>query len=161
MEHNAWGGHDLGWHWPQLHGPVFFQGLRPGRVNGVTAQRYIDQILQPHVVPFFHAHPNFIFQQDNARAHSARVTQDFLHQQNIQTMVQPAMSLDLNPIEHFWDMLQRELNSVRPRPMTSAQLQQAIIQSWNNILRASANRLVHSMRRMCQDVIDANGGHTR
>lgn len=31
-------------------GPVVFQNIGPGRGNGVTAVRYIDQVLQPYIV---------------------------------------------------------------------------------------------------------------
>nr|KAG5698245.1 hypothetical protein BaRGS_024052 [Batillaria attramentaria] len=43
-------------------GPVIFQGLGPGRGNGITAQRYMDQVLHPHVLPFFQAHGNWVKQ---------------------------------------------------------------------------------------------------
>ena len=36
----------------QLVGPHFFD-LHRGRGGGVTAQRYIAEVLQPHVLPFF------------------------------------------------------------------------------------------------------------
>lgn len=142
-------------------GPVFFQNLRPGRGNGLTAQVYIAQVLQPHVVPHVQRRPNTILQQDNATPHTARATRLFLQQQNIPTMPWPAVSPDLNPIEHFWDQLQREVNQVRPRPANAQDLQQAIVRAWGNIRPAAVNRLVHSMRRRCQAVIAATGGHTR
>ena len=44
-----------------------------------------------------------ILQQDNARPHSARHTQDTLRQNDIQTLDCPAKSPDLSPIEHLWD----------------------------------------------------------
>ena len=164
MQNNAWGGPSVmlwgGIGLNQLLGPVIFRGLGPGRGNGVTAQRHKNQILRPHVVPFFQAHGNFVFQQDNARAHAARLTQDFLQCHNVHTMAWPALSSDLNPIEHFWDHLQRELNQIRPRPATAAQLQQVILQAWDNIPRPAVNRLTHTMRRSCQAGINANGGHT-
>ncbi|KAK7094275.1 hypothetical protein V1264_007918 [Littorina saxatilis] len=75
-------------------------------------------------------------------------------------MAWPALSLDLNPIEHFWDQLQRELNQIRPGPRTTAKLRQALIQAWGNIPRDAINRLINSMRRRCQAVINVNGGHT-
>jgi hypothetical protein len=34
-------------------GPVVFQNIGAGRGNGVTAARYIDQVLQPHIVQHF------------------------------------------------------------------------------------------------------------
>jgi hypothetical protein len=56
--------------------------------------RYIDQVLRPHVVPHFARYQNKTFQQDNARAHTARATRDFLQQNNVNVMNWP----DLNPI---------------------------------------------------------------
>ncbi|KFM75446.1 Transposable element Tcb2 transposase, partial [Stegodyphus mimosarum] len=44
----------------------------------MTAQRYIHEILQPHVLPLMQRLPGAIFQQDNARPHTARVSQDCL-----------------------------------------------------------------------------------
>ena len=54
-----------------------------GRTNSVhvqgnlTAQRYIDAILQPHVVPVM-ANANAVYQHDNARPHTARLTTAYL-----------------------------------------------------------------------------------
>ncbi|KAK7110266.1 hypothetical protein V1264_014168 [Littorina saxatilis] len=165
VENNAWGGPSL-MLWGaighnQVLGPVIFQGLGPGPSNGVTAQRYMDQVLHPHVLPFFQAHGNWVFQHDNARPHTARATQDLLHRSGIQVMPWPALSPDMNPIEQFWDLLQTQLNRVVPRPTTVADLDRAVQQTWTNIPRQASNTLVRSMHRRCQAIIDANGGHTR
>ena len=37
-------------------------------------------------VPYLAAHPNLTFQQDNAPAHAAQVTTNFLNNNNIQTL---------------------------------------------------------------------------
>ncbi|UYV71393.1 hypothetical protein LAZ67_8002959 [Cordylochernes scorpioides] len=42
----------------------------------LTAQRYVDDILRPVLLPFLSHHPGLTFQQDNARPHTARVTMD-------------------------------------------------------------------------------------
>ncbi|GFW91411.1 transposable element Tcb1 transposase [Trichonephila clavipes] len=44
----------------------------------LTSQRNVDDILRPHVGPFLNGLPGAIFQQYNARPHTARVSQDFL-----------------------------------------------------------------------------------
>ncbi|GFT04400.1 transposable element Tcb2 transposase [Trichonephila clavipes] len=43
-----------------------------------TGQRYVDDILRPHVGPFINRLPGAIFHPANARPHTARVVQDFL-----------------------------------------------------------------------------------
>ncbi|GFT79030.1 transposable element Tcb2 transposase [Trichonephila clavipes] len=44
----------------------------------LTSQRSVDDILRPHGGPFLNGPQEAIFQQDNARPHTARVAQDFL-----------------------------------------------------------------------------------
>ncbi|GFY29853.1 transposable element Tc1 transposase [Trichonephila clavipes] len=73
----------------------------------LTGQRYVDDILRSHVEPFLNDLPGAIFQQDNARSHTARVAQDFLN--HFQTLPRPARSLDLFPVEHVWDLLKRQM----------------------------------------------------
>ena len=34
-------------------GPVIFQNIGPGRGNNVNAQRYINQVLAPEIMPYF------------------------------------------------------------------------------------------------------------
>ena len=49
--------------------------------GNLTARRYIDEILEPEVVPFLRNNGDVtLFQQDNARAHFARLTMDFFNQ---------------------------------------------------------------------------------
>ncbi|GFT06486.1 transposable element Tcb2 transposase [Trichonephila clavipes] len=69
----------------------------------MTVQRYVYDILQPHVLPLMQRLPRAIFQQDNARPYTARVSQDCLH--TVTTLLWPARSPDLSPIEHIWDHL--------------------------------------------------------
>ncbi|GFU87393.1 transposable element Tcb2 transposase [Trichonephila clavipes] len=75
----------------------------------LTGQRYVDDILRPHVGPFLNGFPGAIFQQDNARPHTARVAQDFLR--HFQTLPWPARSPILSPVEHVWDQLKRQMSS--------------------------------------------------
>ncbi|GFX18286.1 transposable element Tcb1 transposase [Trichonephila clavipes] len=66
-----------------------------------------------------------IFQQDNARLPTARVSQDCLH--TITTLPWSARSLDLSPIEHIWDHLGWRVGNPTSLNEQEARLQQI----WN------------------------------
>ena len=58
----------------------------PGRSMAVTARSYIDNCLEPHLVPFLNTHyPQgaYIFWPDKASAHYSRISTDFLDNNNI------------------------------------------------------------------------------
>ena len=68
--------------------------------GNLTANRYIDQILRPHLLPILNRQRE-IFQHDNARPHTARATRDYLTNHNVNVFPWPSKSPDLNPIEHL------------------------------------------------------------
>ncbi|GFU90244.1 transposable element Tcb2 transposase [Trichonephila clavipes] len=66
----------------------------------LTILRFVDDILRPHVGPFLNGFPGAIFQQDNARPHTARVAQDFLrHFQTLQIKRQMPSCHSLHDLE--------------------------------------------------------------
>lgn len=132
-------------------------------VNGtLTSQRYRDEILSPVVLPYLRTNgPGLTFQQDNATAHTARATREFLNQNNVDMLDWPSKSPDLSPIEHVWDELGRRVRMRRPQPQNLLQLATALEEEWNNIPGHVIQRYVSSMRRRCVAVLNAGGGHTR
>ncbi|GFV08780.1 transposable element Tc1 transposase [Trichonephila clavipes] len=64
----------------------------------LTARRYVDDMLTPIVLPMLSSRPGAIYQQDNARPHTARLSQQCL--QGYDVLPWPARSPDLSPIEH-------------------------------------------------------------
>lgn len=128
--------------------------------GNLNAQGYIDQILRPHIVPVM-ANANAVFQHDNARPHTARLTTAFLQNNNINVLPWPSISPDLNPIEHLWDELDRRLRQRQPQPQTLPELAAALQAEWATIPRDVIRTLVASMGRRCQAVVNTRGGHTR
>lgn len=129
--------------------------------RNLNAQRYRDEILAPVVIPYVNANPNAIFQQDNARPHTARLTTQYLQANNVDVMEWPSKSPDLSPIEQVWDLLDRRVRQRPVQPQTLRQLQHALVQEWNNIPMNVIRRYIRSMRRRCRAVIQSAGGHTR
>ena len=101
-----------------------------------------------------------LFQQDNARPHTARYTQDVLHRNNIAVLDWPARSPDLSPIEHLWDYLGRKVRA-RNDVNDVRDMDRALHDEWNRIPLRVIRTLINSMRRRCIAVRAVNGGHTR
>ena len=130
--------------------------------GNLTARRYIDEVLEPHVIPFLQQHPRVtVFQQDNARAHSARLTRAYLEENNVDLMEWPAYSPDLSPIEHLWDQLGQLVAGRNPRQVDRNQLIQALQEEWTNLPERRIQRLINSMRQRCTECVRVRGGHIR
>lgn len=130
------------------------------RVQGhLTAQQYVQDIVQPHVLPLLAA-PRAVFQQDNARPHTARLTTAFFTANNVNTLPWPSLSPDLNPIEQIWDVLDRRLRERANAPATPNELFRALQAEWAAIPQQTIRNIIASMPRRCQAIIAAGGGHT-
>lgn len=153
------GGSIMVWGGISFHEKTNLVPLREGSLN---SRRYIDEILSEHVVPL--AAPigqNFIFMHDNARPHTARIVNQYLQEQNVTCMNWPARSPDLNPIEHLWDVVGRQLRDRQPPPASLDDVEQMVIEIWNEIDQDQIRSLISSMNRRCQAVIESRGGNTR
>uniref|UniRef100_A0A3B5ACP2 Tc1-like transposase DDE domain-containing protein n=1 Tax=Stegastes partitus TaxID=144197 RepID=A0A3B5ACP2_9TELE len=73
----------------------------------------VQDIIETIIIPQFHQHtPNFLFMDDNAPPHRARIVTTRLQEVGVPHMVWPAMSHDLNPIEQVWDQLKQRLDDL-------------------------------------------------
>ncbi|GFX21280.1 transposable element Tcb2 transposase [Trichonephila clavipes] len=121
----------------------------------LMGQRYVYDILRPHVGPFLNDLPEAVFQQDNARPHTARVAQDFLR--HFQTLPWPTRSPYLSPVEHMWDQLKRQMPSCH----SVHDLQLAVQCLWAHLPQDNIRCLINSMPDSVAACIAAGGGPTR
>ena len=102
----------------------------------INAQRYVADLLNAYALPFIRQlGPGVTLMQDNARPHVARVTTQFLKQNNVNVMPWPAVSPDLNPIEHIWDQLGRRTRA-NHQSDDVRDLTRALQQEWRNLPNA-------------------------
>lgn len=129
--------------------------------GSVNAQRYVEEVLQEHVVPFApFIGENFRLMHDNARCHVASSVTQYLHEVGIQTLSWPARSPDLNPIEHIWDNLKRRVRARSPVPTTLGELKTAVVEEWHNIPQSEIQDVMDGLPNRLQEVIRARGGNT-
>ncbi|GFU78003.1 transposable element Tc3 transposase [Trichonephila clavipes] len=146
----VWAGISLGGH-TDLH--VFHGGT-------VTGLRYRDEILDPYVRPYAAAIGNdFILKDDNARPHRAGIVEEYLEDHGLERMEWPARSPDLNPIEHLWDYLGREVAALNPPPRSLHELKQGLLCVWSSLPIPVSDNLINSMGNRCRQCIQVRGGH--
>ncbi|UYV85123.1 hypothetical protein LAZ67_X004632 [Cordylochernes scorpioides] len=115
------------------------------RIQGtMTAQRYVDDVLRPVTLPYLQGVPNALYQQDNARPHTARISQQAL--QDVQMLPRPPYSPDLSPIEHVWDIIGRRLHAL-PQPRSEDELWQMVEREWRAIPQDAIRTLIDSLPR--------------
>ncbi|GFV64509.1 DDE_3 domain-containing protein [Trichonephila clavipes] len=119
----------------------------------LMGQRYVDDILRPHVGPFLNCLSGAIFQQDNAPPHTATVAQDFY----FQTLPWPARSPDLSPVEHVWDQLKQQMPSCH----SLHDLELAVQDLWTHLPQDLIRCLINSMPDRVAACIAGGGGPTR
>ena len=131
------------------------------KVNcNLNAQGYINQILAIEAIPFIQRHGVCVtLQQENASPHTARVTQRYLPQNNVNVLPWPANSPDLNPIEHIWDVLGRRVH--RGHLLNVQDFRNALVAEWQNVAPGVIRRYVNSMRARIRAVLANRGGRTR
>ncbi len=133
--------------------------FRRGTLN---AARYVNDVIRPQAIPQMRGHgAGYLFMDDNAPCHRARVVQNELNNNNIARLDWPARPPDLNPIEQAWDMLGRAVYGMSVRPHTLDAMEAALDREWGAIPQNRLNRLITSQPRRILACIQTNGGHTR
>ncbi len=91
--------------------------------------------------------------------HKAQIISDwFLEHDNEFTLLKwPPQSPDLNPIEHLWDVVEREIHIMDIQPTNLQQLRDAIMSILTNISEECFQHLVESMPRRIKAVLKAKG----
>ncbi len=100
-----------------------------------------------------------IFQQDNAKPHSAHITKSWLRRKRVRVLDWPACSPDLSPIENVWRILKRKMRQLRPR--TVAHLKTCLQEEWDKITPETLHHLVSSVPKCLLSVVKRNGNITK
>ncbi|CAF1535359.1 unnamed protein product [Adineta steineri] len=104
---------------------------------------------------------DWIFQQDNAPIHRAKVNLAWFKSKKINVLPWPSLSPDLNPIENLWGILARKVYAGGKQFRTKEQLTTTIIKSWEEISIEQLRALVESMPERIFEVIKLNGAKTK
>ena len=102
---------------------------------------------------------SFVFQHDNDPKHTAGLVKDWLKQKKIETLNWSPFSPDMNPIEYFWDELERRMKNIIRK--NKEKLKEIILKEWNNIDTDVIEKLVDSVPNRLYECVRMCGYPTR
>jgi transposase len=130
----------------------------------MDANQYVD-ILEGNLLPSMEESEipleDLIFQQDNDPKHTSKTAKKWLEDHDITLLDWPPQSPDLNPIEHLWNHIKKELFKYPTTAKGVWELWERIVEVWNNIEPEVCQNLIESMPRRIQAVLQAKGGNTK
>ncbi len=111
-------------------------------IDGIMNSKMYCSILKEKILPSLRAlGRRALFQHDNDPKHTSKATVGFL-KNRVKVIQWPSMSSDLNPIEHLWGILKRQVEHHSPSSIQS--LKEVILEEWKKIDLAKCHQLVHS-----------------
>ncbi len=113
----------------------------------MNAGRYI-KVLEQHMLPSRWR----LFQQDNAKPHTAAITTAWLRSRRVRVLNWPVCSPDLSPIENIWCTIKRKIH--QRRPQTLQWLETYIRQEWDQIPTPKRQKLITSMPRLSSNCFE-------
>ncbi len=116
----------------------------------MNVERYI-KVLEQHMLPSRWR----VFQQNNAKPHSAAITTAWLRSRRVWVLNCPACSPGLSPIENIWHIIKQKIR--QKRPWTLQQLEIYIRQEWDQITKSKLQKFVNLMPRRFQTVLKRRG----
>ncbi|GBM95048.1 hypothetical protein AVEN_117609-1 [Araneus ventricosus] len=106
---------------------------------------------------------NGILQQGNATCHKDQIVLEWFeeHTDEFHLMSWPPNSPDLNPMEHIWDVMERQLRAQTPPCPNISTLRDRCLYIWYNLSAVMYQKLVVFMPSRVAAILKAKGGETR
>ncbi len=152
-----------GWWWCNGVGDIFLAHFGPLSTNWASLKQHSlpeyccwpCPSLYDYSVPIFWCY----FQQDTTPCHKAQIISDWFleHDNELALLKWAPQSPDLNPIEHLWDVVEREIRIMGVPPTNLQKLRDAIKSIWTKISDEWFQHLVESMPRRIKAVLKAKG----
>lgn len=131
-------------------------------IDGIMNQWVYNDILKKNIkqsAEKMGMSASYAFQQDNDPKHTAAINKHWLIWNVPKQLKTPAQSPDLNPIEHLWGILKRNVH--QHNVSSKNELKRVVSEEWGKISTETCCKLVQSMGQRCKAIIKAKGHCTK
>jgi transposase len=135
------------------------------RIEGTMDKYLYVSILEDELLASLEYHgldvEEMTFQQDGDPKHRSGLATEWFSDHGMKVMDWPAQSPDLNPIEHLWSHIKRELGKYEEPPKGIIELWSRVEKVWEETPEEVCQNLIRSMPSRVEAVLQARGGHTK
>lgn len=166
----VWGAVAYSQKWPLLHAKqrhiMTPEGAEVIEGKGMNGRRYTQWVLrerlEPYVVKMREDIGGEIFVvEDNAPSHRSNIAKAARLELNIERIIHPPYSPDINPTENLWSSLKRIVSHYTPQAKDLNELWEQIRRAWEEIRIEEVNKTVLSIEGRRLEVEEHNGRITR
>ena len=119
------------------------------RIDGRMDAELYCQILADEfqqTLKYYNMDPDEIeFQQDNDSKHTSRLARQWFQEHGIKVLDWPALSPDLNPIEHLWQILKVKVSEYESVAKSQKELWERVENEWDKLPVETCQRLIATM----------------
>lgn len=132
------------------------------RMNKDIYIETLKNCLEPRLAELKAKYPNsnFIFQQDCAPPHAAAQTKKYL-ENVVEVMPWVPNSLDLNPMQQVWHMLNRRIDQRSTEIHNYKDMERIVQEEWKKIPPSAILDEIKTMPEKCRQVIKNKGGRIK
>jgi hypothetical protein len=137
--------------------------VRKAKAGGIDWWRYGKEILLKKLIPFAKQckkeRPTTIVQEDKAPSHAHQSQQDIFNINEIQRLLWPGNSPDLNMIEPCWPYMKRR-TTVRGSTTFRKVMEKRWSNTWKEMPQAKIQAWIERIPRHIQEIIAVDGDNT-
>jgi transposase len=139
-------------------GPLY---IVEGTMRSDQYKKVLQTRLRPQIKKWFKKGEKFVFMQDGAPCHTAKIIKKYLNNVKIPLLPWPGNSPDMNPIENLWAIVKRRMASIRIT--TRAELINRLTDVWHHDpeIAEIARNCIESMPTRLKSLFQCKGQRTK